>query len=67
MERKKKDFDKNTTLQKDISPKLLSIQGKIAGNSGDTDKIFGRQFKYEVDKRRKNSISKKVNCRKINN
>ena len=28
MERKKKDFDKNTTLQKDISAKLLAFRGK---------------------------------------
>ena len=36
-------------------------------NWGDMDELFDKQFKDEVDKSRKNSISKMVSCRKINN
>ena len=45
----------------------ISIQGEMTRNWGDMDELFDSQFKYEVDKSRKNSISKIVSCRKINN
>ena len=51
--RKKKDHDKNRTLQKDTSALLYSVPEKMEKNLKDIDEILDRQFKFEVSENRK--------------